>query len=100
LVVSEKGFGKRSAVEDYRITKRGGKGVKTVQITEKTGMLVAIKAVTDTDELMIINQSGITIRIAVADLRVVGRATQGVRLIRLDKEDKISSVAKIETSDA
>jgi DNA gyrase subunit A len=71
-----------------------------VQITEKTGMLVAIKAVTDTDELMIINQSGITIRIAVADLRVVGRATQGVRLIRLDKEDKISSVAKIETSDA
>ena len=99
LVVSEKGFGKRSAVEDYRITKRGGKGVKTLQITEKTGMLVAIKAVTDTDELMIINQSGITIRIAVGDLRVMGRATQGVRLIRLDKEDKISSVAKIETSD-
>ena len=99
LVVSEKGFGKRSAVVDYRITKRGGKGVKTLQITEKTGMLVAIKAVTDTDELMIINQSGITIRIAVVDLRVMGRATQGVRLIRLDKEDKISSVAKIETSD-
>lgn len=100
LVVSEKGFGKRSAVADYRITRRGGKGVKTLQITEKTGMLVAIKAVTDTDELMIINQSGITIRIAVAGLRVMGRATQGVRLIRLDKEDKISSVAKIETSDA
>jgi DNA gyrase subunit A len=99
LVVSEKGFGKRSSVADYRVTKRGGKGVKTLQITEKTGMLVAIKAVTDTDELMIINQSGITIRIAVVDLRVMGRATQGVRLIRLDKEDKISSVAKIETSD-
>ncbi len=98
LVVSEKGFGKRSAVADYRITKRGGKGVKTLQITEKTGMLVAIKAVTDTDELMIINKSGIAIRIAVADLRVMGRATQGVRLIRLDREDKISSVAKIETS--
>ena len=99
LVVSERGFGKRSAVEDYRITKRGGKGVKTLQITEKTGALVAIKAVTDTDELMIINQSGITIRIAVATLRVMGRATQGVRLIRLEKGDIISSVAKIETSD-
>ena len=98
LVVSEKGFGKRSAVEDYRIIKRGGKGVKTLQITEKTGALVAIKAVKDTDELMIINESGITIRIAVENLRVMGRATQGVRLIRLDKEDKISSVAKIETS--
>ena len=96
LVVAEKGFGKRSAVEDYRITKRGGKGVKTLQITEKTGMLVAIKAVADTDELMIINKSGIAIRMAVADLRVMGRATQGVRLIRLDKEDEISSVAKID----
>lgn len=97
LVVAEKGFGKRSAVADYRVTKRGGKGVKTLQVTEKTGMLVAIKAVTDTDELMIINQSGITIRMAVADLRVMGRATQGVRLIRLDPEDEISSVAKIDT---
>ncbi len=97
LVVSEKGFGKRSAVADYRIIKRGGKGVKTLQITEKTGALVAIKAVKDTDELMIINESGLTIRIAVADLRVMGRATQGVRLIRLEKGDKISSVAKIET---
>ncbi|MEL6358516.1 MAG: DNA gyrase subunit A [Bacteroidota bacterium] len=96
LVVAEKGFGKRSAVADYRVTKRGGKGVKTLQVTEKTGMLVAIKAVTDTDELMIINQSGITIRMAVADLRVMGRATQGVRLIRLDPEDEISSVAKID----
>ena len=95
LVVSEKGFGKRSSVADYRITKRGGKGVKTLQITEKTGMLVAIKTVTDTDELMIINKSGITIRIAVSALRVMGRATQGVRLIRLDKEDTLSSVAKI-----
>mmetsp|Transcript_18078 Transcript_18078/g.41830 ORF Transcript_18078/g.41830 Transcript_18078/m.41830 type:complete len:819 (-) Transcript_18078:2242-4698(-) len=98
LVVSETGFGKRSSVEDYRITKRGGKGVKTLQVTEKTGMLVSIKAVTDKDELMIINQSGITIRIAVATLRVMGRATQGVRLIRLEKGDIISSVAKIETS--
>jgi DNA gyrase subunit A len=98
LVVSEKGFGKRSSVVDYRITKRGGKGVKTLQVTEKTGALVAIKAVKDTDELMIINESGLTIRIAVANLRVMGRATQGVRLIRLEKEDKISSVAKIETS--
>ncbi len=96
LVVSEKGYGKRSAVEDYRIIKRGGKGVKTLQITEKTGKLVAIKAVTDSDELMIINKSGITIRMAVADLRVMGRATQGVRLIKLDKEDEISSVAKVE----
>lgn len=96
LVVAEKGVGKRSAVAGYRITKRGGKGVKTLQITKKTGMLVDIKAVKDTDELMIINKSGITIRIAVADLRVIGRATQGVRLIRLDKEDAISSVAKID----
>jgi DNA gyrase subunit A len=98
LVVSEKGFGKRSSVADYRIIKRGGKGVKTLQVTKKTGALVAIKAVKDTDELMIINESGLTIRIAVANLRVIGRATQGVRLIRLEKEDKISSVAKIEIS--
>ncbi|MHA7878071.1 MAG: DNA gyrase subunit A [Bacteroidota bacterium] len=96
LVVSERGFGKRSAVADYRITKRGGKGVKTLQITEKTGALVAIKAVTDADELMIINKSGIAIRIAMTDLRVMGRATQGVRLIRLDKNDTIASVAKVE----
>jgi len=99
LVVSEKGFGKRSAVADYRITKRGGKGIKTLQITSKTGVLVAIKAVKNTDELMIINQAGITIRIAVSGLRVMGRATQGVRLIRLEKGDKISSVAKIEIND-
>ncbi|QHT71209.1 DNA gyrase subunit A [Rhodocytophaga rosea] len=96
LVVSEKGFGKRSSVEDYRLTNRGGKGVKTFNITDKTGHLVAIKEVTDSDELMIINKSGITIRLAVSDLRVMGRATQGVKLIRLNENDEISSVAKIE----
>jgi DNA gyrase subunit A len=96
LVVSEKGFGKRSSVEEYRLTNRGGKGVKTFNITEKTGHLVAIKEVTDSDELMIINKSGITIRLAVSDLRVMGRATQGVKLIRLNENDEISSVAKIE----
>ncbi len=96
LVVSEKGFGKRSSVDDYRITNRGGKGVKTLNITDKTGHLVAIKEVTDSDELMIINKSGIIIRMSVAELRVMGRNTQGVRLIRLNETDKISSVAKIE----
>lgn len=96
LVVSEKGFGKRSDISDYRITSRGGKGVKTLQITEKTGKLVAIKEVVDNDELMIINKSGISIRIAVSELRVMGRATQGVKLIRLNDDDAISSVAKIE----
>lgn len=96
LVVSEKGYGKRSLIEDYRITKRGGKGVKTINITEKTGNLVSIKEVIDTDDLMIINKSGITIRISVADLRVMGRATQGVKLIRLQEGDEISSVEKIE----
>ncbi|MFL5729640.1 MAG: DNA gyrase C-terminal beta-propeller domain-containing protein, partial [Cytophagaceae bacterium] len=96
LVVSEKGYGKRSDINDYRITNRGGKGVKTINITDKTGALVAIKEVTDKDELMIINKTGITIRIEVADLRVMGRATQGVRLIRLNEDDEISSVAKIE----
>ncbi|MDH5474539.1 MAG: DNA gyrase subunit A [Cyclobacteriaceae bacterium] len=96
LVVSEKGYGKRSAIEDYRITKRGGKGVKTINITEKTGKLVAIKEVIDTDDLMIINKSGITIRMAVENLRVMGRATQGVKLIKLNESDEISSVAKIE----
>lgn len=95
LVVSEKGYGKRSDLEDYRITKRGGKGVKTMNITEKTGNLVAIKAVTDTDDLMIINKSGIAIRMAVATLRVMGRATQGVKLIRLNDNDQISAVEKI-----
>lgn len=96
LVVSENGYGKRSSIEDYRITKRGGKGVKTIIITSKTGKLVAIKEVVDNDELMIINRSGITIRIKVSELRVMGRATQGVRLIRLNEDDKISSVEKIQ----
>ena len=96
LVVSERGYGKRSATEEYRITKRGGKGVKAMKITEKTGNLVAIKEVIDSDELMIINRSGITIRLKVDDLRVMGRATQGVKLIRLGENDKISSVEKIE----
>jgi len=96
LVVSEKGYGKRSLVEDYRITRRGGKGVKTINITEKTGKLVAIKEVVDNDDLMIINKSGISIRISVAELRVMGRATQGVRLIKLNEDDAISSVEKIQ----
>lgn len=96
LVVSENGFGKRSDMEDYRITKRGGKGVKTINITSKTGKLVAIKEVVDEDELMIINRSGITIRIKVSELRVMGRATQGVRLIKLYDDDVISSVEKIQ----
>jgi DNA gyrase subunit A len=96
LVVSEKGFGKRSLIEDYRITRRGGKGVKTINITKKTGKLVALKEVVDSDDLMIINKSGITIRLAVNQLRVMGRATQGVKLIRLNENDEISSVEKIE----
>jgi DNA gyrase subunit A len=96
LVVSERGFGKRSEVEEYRITARGGKGVKAMNLTEKTGKLVAIKEVSDNDDLMIINKSGITIRIRVSDLRLQGRATQGVKLITLNKDDEISSVAKIE----
>ncbi len=96
LVVSEKGYGKRTDMEDYRVTNRGGKGVKTINVTEKTGKLVAIKDVTDNDDLMIINKSGIVIRIAVSELRVMGRATQGVRLISLKGEDEIASVTKVE----
>jgi DNA gyrase subunit A len=96
LVVSEHGYGKRSLTDDYRITKRGGIGVKTINITDKTGKLVAIKEVVDEDELMIINRSGITIRIKVSELRVMGRATQGVRLIKLNEDDRISSVEKIQ----
>ncbi len=96
LVVSENGFGKRSVLDEYRITNRGGKGVKTLNVTEKTGKLVAIKGVVDSDDLMIINRSGITIRLRVADIRVIGRATQGVRLIKLNEGDQISSVAKVE----
>ena len=99
LVVSEKGYGKKSAIEEYRITNRGGKGVKTLNITEKTGYLVGIHGVVDTDDLMIINKSGITIRLRVADLRVIGRATQGVRLLKINEGDEISSVAKIENED-
>jgi len=99
LVVSEKGYGKRSELEDYRLTNRGGKGVKTLNITDKTGQLIAIKSVTDNDDLMIINKSGITIRMAVKDLRVMGRATQGVRLIRIDDGDEIAAVAKVEVEE-
>ena len=96
LVVSEKGYGKRTDIDDYRITNRGGKGVKTINVTEKTGDLVAIKSVTDADDLMIINKSGIIIRIAVSELRVMGRATQGVKLITLKGNDEIASVARID----
>ncbi|SDD23816.1 DNA gyrase subunit A [Mucilaginibacter pineti] len=96
LVVSEKGYGKRTDIDDYRVTNRGGKGVKTLNITEKTGNLVAIKGVTDKEDLMIINKSGIIIRIAISELRTMGRATQGVRLITLKGNDEIASVAKIE----
>ena len=96
LVVSEKGYGKRSKLEDYRVTNRGGKGVKTINVTEKTGSLIAIKDVTELDNLMIINTSGITIRMSVSDMRIMGRATQGVKLIRLGEEDEIAAVAKIE----
>ena len=95
LVVSEKGYGKRSSMEDYRVTNRGGKGVKTISITEKTGGLVAIKNVTDSDDLMIINKSGIAIRLGVEDLRVMGRATKGVKLINIRENDSIAAVAKV-----
>ena len=100
MVVSENGYGKRSQVADYRVTNRGGKGVKTLSITDKTGRLVAIKNVTDDNDLMIINKSGIVIRLAVADVRVMGRATQGVRLINLTKKnDVIASVCKVMSSE-
>ena len=95
LVVSQNGYGKRSDLEDYRVTNRGGKGIKTISITDKTGELVAIKNVTDQDDLMIINKSGIAIRLPVEDLRVMGRATQGVRLINLKNNDQIAAVAKV-----
>ena len=98
LVVSEKGYGKRSELEDYRVTNRGGKGVKTMKITEKTGSLISIKNVTDENDLMIINKSGIAIRLQVASIRLAGRATQGVRLINLDKkQDAIASVTKVKS---
>ena len=99
LVVSENGYGKRSAVDDYRITNRGGKGVKTLQVTDKTGELISILNVTDENDLMIINKSGITIRMAVEELRVMGRATQGVRLISLRGKDAIAAVCKVPKSD-
>lgn len=95
MVVSENGFGKRSSIEDYRITNRGGKGVKTINITEKTGSLVAIKSVTDKDDLMIITEDGITIRLAVDSVRIMGRATQGVKLINLRENSKIASVTRV-----
>ncbi|TAF44771.1 MAG: DNA gyrase subunit A [Sphingobacteriales bacterium] len=100
LVVSENGYGKRTDIEDYRVTNRGGKGVKTIKITDKTGQLVAIKDVTDKDDLMIINRSGIVIRIGIDKLRVMGRATQGVRLITLKDGDSIASVTKVEQEEA
>ncbi|MEI7498843.1 MAG: DNA gyrase subunit A [Bacteroidota bacterium] len=96
LVVSENGYGKRSDLDDYRITNRGGKGVKTLNITDKTGAVIAVKDVTDSDDLMIINRSGVIIRMAVANLRVMGRATQGVRLIKIDEGDSIAAVAKVD----
>ena len=95
LVVSENGYGKRTAVEDYRITNRGGKGVITLNITEKTGNLIAIQSVTDEDGLMIINKSGVAIRMGLDELRVMGRNTQGVRLINLKNGDAIAAVAKV-----
>jgi len=99
LVVSEKGYGKRSDIDEYRITNRGAKGVKTINITDKTGNLIAIKVVMENDDLMIINKSGVTIRMNVDGLRVMGRATQGVRLIRLDDDDEIASVVRVEVED-
>jgi DNA gyrase subunit A len=95
LVVSENGYGKRSQLDDYRVTNRGGKGVKTISVTEKTGNLVSIKNVSDTDDLMIINRSGIAIRMEVESLRVMGRATQGVKLINIREGDTIAAVAKV-----
>jgi DNA gyrase subunit A len=96
LVVAENGMGKRSEVEDYRITNRGGKGVMAMNITDKTGKLVAIKEVDDTNDVMIMTKKGITIRLSISDLRVLGRVTQGVRLINLDDGDEIASIAKID----
>jgi len=100
LVVSENGYGKRSDLDDYRITNRGGKGVKTLNITDKTGALIAVKDVTDSDDLMIINRSGVIIRMAVSNLRVMGRATQGVRLIKIDEGDSIAAVTKVDVEEA
>jgi DNA gyrase subunit A len=98
LVVSENGYGKRSPIDDYRLTSRGGKGVKTINITEKTGNLIAIKNVDESSDLMIITQSGLTIRLSVSELRVMGRAAQGVKLINLKEGDTIASVARVPAS--
>jgi DNA gyrase subunit A len=99
LVVAENGYGKRSSLDEYRVTNRGGKGVKTLNITEKTGKLISINSVTDADDLMIINKSGLTIRMAVEDLRVMGRATQGVKLINIKGNDSIAAVTKVMKDD-
>ena len=99
LVVAENGYGKRSSIDEYRITNRGGKGVKTLNITEKTGKLISINSVTDADDLMIINKSGLTIRMAVEDLRVMGIATQGVKLINIKGNDSIAAVTKVMKDD-
>jgi DNA gyrase subunit A len=99
LVVSENGYGKRSKIEDYRLTNRGGKGVKTINITEKTGPLISIKSVDESNDLMIITQSGLTIRMSVSNMRIIGRAAQGVRLINLKEGDKIASVAIVPASE-
>lgn len=100
MVVSEQGYGKRSDIDDYRIINRGGKGVKTLNVTDKTGKLVAIKNVTDSNDLIIINKSGITIRLNVSDVRIMGRATQGVRLINLEKRnDQIASVCCVSSEE-
>jgi DNA gyrase subunit A len=98
LVVSENGYGKRTELDDYRITNRGGKGVKTINVTAKTGSLIAIKSVTDNEDIMIINKSGLTIRLAVANLRLMGRATQGVRLINIRSGDSIAAVTDVVAS--
>ena len=99
LVLSENGYGKRTDLEEYRITNRGGKGVKTINITEKTGQLISIKAVTDDNDLMIINRSGLTMRTSVDQIRVAGRATQGVRVINLRDGDAIASVTAVPKTD-
>ena len=99
MVVSEQGYGKRSLLEDYRITNRGGKGVKTLNITEKTGELVAMKNVTDENDLMIINRSGLTIRMAVSGIKIAGRATQGVKLINIKDGDSIAAVSAVNKSE-
>ncbi|HPE84518.1 MAG TPA: DNA gyrase C-terminal beta-propeller domain-containing protein, partial [Aequorivita sp.] len=99
LVISENGFGKRSKIDDYRITNRGGKGVKTINITEKTGKLIAVKTVSNDNDLMIITQNGLTIRLAVSSISILGRATQGVRLINLKNDDRIASVARVEVEE-